>query len=500
MLLSDVKNNIFGCSFVQWLKKTITAPYAFGVLIFLCIARFIAMVVVPLNDSTEARYAEIARIMLETGNWITPMHRYGEPFWAKPPLSTWLSAFSMQVFGVHPWAARLPGLLLSIGVLWLVWYVAKLRSGASVALNAVLILAGSLYFLLDAGTVMTDPALLFCITLSLTAFWHALVNQNKVMSFMFFVGLGLGLLAKGPIAVVLIGLPIGAWVIWQNAWRNLWLRLPWIWGSLLMLLIAAPWYILAEMKTPGFLHYFIVGEHIMRFLQPGWTGDKYGFAHIAPYGMIWAYALLGTLPWSLVGGLVFLKNIKRPVVIPKSTDGWLSYLLLCALLPLCFFTFASNIIYPYVFPSLPALALLAAQLITPNKENNQKILWLASVSGTLFCILSLVFCFTPQYVAKSHDRVVNLFQHLKQSPSSQLIYWSYHLDYSAQFYSAGQAVYALDSDKLRSLLSKGGPHYLVEDHDVPIPLPTWVRSHLHYVKTLYILKKRLTIYRVESLQ
>ncbi len=69
------------------------------------------MCFIPLNDVSEARYAEIARKMLETGNWVTPQHDYGVPFWAKPPLSTWLSAFSMKLFGVNEFAARLPGLL-----------------------------------------------------------------------------------------------------------------------------------------------------------------------------------------------------------------------------------------------------------------------------------------------------------------------------------------------------------------------------------------------------
>src|SRR5579862_9906602 len=85
------------------------------------VARLICSAVVPLTDTTEARYGEIARKMLETGDWITPQHDYGVPFWAKPPLSTWLSAFSMKVFGVNEFAARLPELLLAIGMLALVW-------------------------------------------------------------------------------------------------------------------------------------------------------------------------------------------------------------------------------------------------------------------------------------------------------------------------------------------------------------------------------------------
>ena len=482
--------------------------YAILVFIFLIIARLFSMSIVPLNDSTEARYAEIARIMLETGNWITPMHRYGEPFWAKPPLSTWLSAFSMQCFGVSELAARLPGLLLSIGIVWLVWHLAKVTRGARVALNSALILSGSLYFLLDAGTVMTDPSLLFCITLSMVAFWHAVVRQSKPWGFIFFIGLGLGLLAKGPIAVVLIGLPIFFWVLLQNFWKELWYRLPWFLGILLMLGIALPWYILAEIRTPGFIKYFIVGEHIMRFLQPGWDGDKYGFAHIAPYGMIWLYALLGTVPWSIVGFILFIKNLKHPSALfgkmsrclnlVNEPASWLAYLLLCSLLPLCFFTFASNIIYPYVFPSLPALALLIAELTPTTERNFKKILCLSSVTGMLFVVASLAFYFAPQYIAKSQNRVVALFNTLEQTNASKLIYWAYHLDYSAQFYSLGHAVSVLDENNLNLLLSEGGPHYIVEDSEFPIPLPNLVQSRMKYIAMIPVLKKKMKIYRIES--
>ena len=69
---------------------------------------------IPLMDKTEARYAEIARIMAETNNYITPQIDYGIPFWAKPPLSTWFSALSMDVFGVSEFTVRLPYLLFSI--------------------------------------------------------------------------------------------------------------------------------------------------------------------------------------------------------------------------------------------------------------------------------------------------------------------------------------------------------------------------------------------------
>ena len=89
----------------------------------LLIIRAFFNAVIPLMDKTEARYSEIARIMSETNNWITPQIDYGIPFWAKPPLSTWLSALSFSAFGVTEFTARFPSLLLSIALLFFNWKV-----------------------------------------------------------------------------------------------------------------------------------------------------------------------------------------------------------------------------------------------------------------------------------------------------------------------------------------------------------------------------------------
>lgn len=468
------------------------------VLFFLLVSRILSMILVPLNDSTEARYGEIARIMVETGNWVTPMQHIGEPFWAKPPLSTWLSAFSMQLFGVNELAARLPSLLLSIGILWLVWDLAKKRSGSDVALTTILVLAGSAFFFLNAGTVMTDPALIFCTSLSLVAFWHALVLKSKVWSYVFFVGLGLGLLAKGPVAVVLVGMPIFFWVIIHRQWLPLWKHLPWIKGTLLMFAVALPWYVLAEIRTPGFLNYFIVGENIHRFLDPGWAGDKYGFAHVAPLGMIWVYAFAGMLPWSIIGIIWFVSRVKKVPSLFKDHDHWISYLLLCTMVPLVFFTFSSNIIYPYVFPSLPPFALLFAELAHRSRLslNGQRlIIAAATVPGVIFIIVAGLFMFKPEWVSKSQFQMVSVYKNQHPPAESKLIYWAPKTDYSAQFYSDGKAIATLNIEELRQLLSNHFKNYVVIDTRYTQSIPSALWAHLIKITTIKMQNKSFALYR-----
>lgn len=440
--------------------------YTFFALFFLLLARVISNVLVPLNDTTEARYGEIARKMLETGNWVTPQHDYGIPFWAKPPLSSWLSALSMKLFGVNEFAARLPSLLLSIGVLWLIWSVSKRRSGSIIAWLSVLILSGSIYFFLDAGAVMTDPSLLFCTTLSLVAFWNGMTYCDKIWSYLFFVGLGLGLLAKGPIALVLVGMVVFFWVLLRNDWSNLWLRLPWFTGALLTVLIALPWYLLAEYRTPGFLNYFIMGEHVHRFLTPGWTGDKYGMAHDEPWGTIWIYAIAGIFPWTIIGGAWLVKYWKKTPAFCLTQDGWMSFLLVFTLSPLAFFTFSSNIIYPYVFPSLPAYALLLAEFWMRTVRSAWQLILVIGASmstGILFLIIACLFHWTPSLISKTHKPVIALWKKQNPEPGSDLIYWDYRVEFSAQFYSAGQVKFAYNKESLCRLLANQKDNYLVVD-------------------------------------
>ena len=108
------KNPCFASKDV-WLSATSLKVLYLTLTSFLLV-RLFAMWAVPFTDTTEARYGEIARKMVETGNWITPQIDYGVPFWAKPPLHTWLSAGGMELFGISEFAARLPIFLTSLAM------------------------------------------------------------------------------------------------------------------------------------------------------------------------------------------------------------------------------------------------------------------------------------------------------------------------------------------------------------------------------------------------
>jgi 4-amino-4-deoxy-L-arabinose transferase-like glycosyltransferase len=450
---------------------------ALTVLGILLLVRLVAMAWIPLNDTTEARYAEIARKMLETGNWVTLWHDYGIPFWAKPPLSTWASALSMMLFGVNELAARLPSLLLSLLTLWLTLTLSWRRQDDDSAMIVALVLAGGLLFFATAGTVMTDSALMLSVALIQVAFWHALTRPGRLWGYLFFVGIGIGMLAKGPVAVVLTAMPIGLWVIARGAWRPIWQRLPWISGTLLAIIIAAPWYALAEMRTPGFLHYFIMGEHFGRFLDSGWKGDRYGFAHATPRGMIWAYTFAALLPWSLPACAWLLRHL-RARGRGRDDDGWLLYLGLWSVMTLLFFTLSGNIIWPYSMPMLPGFALLFAELRRRHAPGaGYRGLAFGGLFSAAIGVIAIVgFAAFPGKIGRTQKPLIEAWRAQAPTPQSQLLFWDSRREFSAEFYSGGRAKTTTDPARAQALLQDGQTDFIAVPQDKYASLPAAVRT------------------------
>ena len=315
----------------------------------------------PLQDTSEARYGEMVRLMVETNDWITPYFDYDVPFWGKPPLFIWMAALSMKLFGVNEFAARFPGLLCGLGVLWLCWRLTVFQLNRRQALLCILILTSTAMFLVLSGTILADPVMMFSTTLTLTSFWigwHSTrAGESRRWQYLFFTGCGIALLAKGPVSIVIPALPIFFWCLPKGRLITLFKTFPWITGTLLMLIIAVPWYLAAEMKTPGFLEYFIIGEHFSRYTESGWEGDQYGSAHTRPVGTIWLYWIAAGLPWSPVIVFIVLKTgWQRFRGMKYDMTSREAYLWLWLIMPLVFFTFSKNMIWTYALPLAPAPA------------------------------------------------------------------------------------------------------------------------------------------------
>jgi len=415
--------------------------------------RFLILGTYPLQDTTEARYGEMARKMLETNNWITPQFDYGVPFWGKPPLSVWLSAGSYKLFGLSEFSARLPSLILSIFMLLLVYNLGKQHRNQDTGLVAATLLAGCMVFFIMSGAVLMDPALAAGTVLSMAAFWHALHSSNRSWGYLFFTGAAIGLMAKGPVALVLIFTPITLWLFWQRNFREAYQKIPWFKGSMLMLLLSLPWYVIAEIRTPGFLEYFIVGEHWNRFIESGWQGDLYGSAHKEPTGKIWLYAAFAFLPWIFILPGLLWRARKSASVSLWTKNTWLSYLVIWTLTPLLFFTFSKNILATYTLPALAPLALITAELwmyVYVKNESmhfhlDKKIRMIAALSFFVpaLYIFIITSYFTDKLQLKSQRELMDAYYQLRPDSRSRVLYFPAR-PFSAEFYSQGKALELAD--------------------------------------------------------
>ncbi len=461
--------------------------------------RVLMMVFFPHTDTSEARYAEISRKMVETGDWITPQFDYGIPFWAKPPLSMWMSALGMKVFGVNEFGSRIVTFLAAMGILWLVARAVRRETDATTGLIAATLLMGMPLFFYCSAAVMTDLALAFGTTLAMVAFRIAVMENSRRWGYAFFVGLAIGLLAKGPLALVIALPPVAGWILLTSQWRPALKSLPWITGTLLMLALALPWYLAAENKTPGFLDYFIVGEHWKRFTVRGWKGDLYGNAHSKIPGTIWLYLILVTFPWCL--GLLALpfrrwRNLKKWMM---SCEGYGLYWMLWALWPVVFFTPSRNIIATYPLPALPALAILLAGLINPGK--NGIFSWrrfhplhpaLVGLGVGAAAVVAFGTLIAPDLSPKTSEKeLMEVFR--KERKSEDLLMYFGGRRYSAEFYSEGKLENTLSAQVLAENLDAPGRLFVATTPRYFDRIPPHVRLRLYQVT--HWKNKRVNLYR-----
>ncbi len=395
-------------------------------LIVLIANRGIINYLLPLMDKTEARYAEIARIMVETNNWILLQIDYNIPFWAKPPLSTWLTAISIKVFGLHEFYIRLPYLIITLIILFFISRYDEIKN--KIIFLTPLILLSIPEFYLHAGVVSTDTILNFSIIIVMLSFWEIVgKGSGSKWWYGFFIGIGLGLLSKGPIILILTLPPIFIWLfIYKKELKKL-KKIPIFKGLSLTFLISFPWYYLTELKSPGFINYFVYGEHFRRFFDSEWKGDLYGFAKQQPLGIIWLFSIIAIFPWSIAIISRFKKIIKEAY-----KNKWVCFLVCWMLFTPVFFTFSSSLIHTYTLPMTTPAALLISHYWSEIKLKK----YFLFISMLLYLVILPVF-----YSGLVDESIQNNCDEELVKNSLVSDYSLFYLNYksfSSRFYSLGK--------------------------------------------------------------
>jgi 4-amino-4-deoxy-L-arabinose transferase-like glycosyltransferase len=313
-------------------------------------------------------HAQIARNMLESGDWVTA-RLDGVPYLEKSPLGFWMSAVSYKFFGVHDWAARLPLALAVVALCWLTACFGRWAFGGEAGLYSGLVLSTCVGLFLFTRFLIPDATLTLAIALAMWSFLRALEPDEphpRWWAALLAVSLGAGFLLKGLIAWVF---PAGAALVFLIATGQLfsgtvWRRLRPFSGLLILALVAGPWVVLATLRNPpyfnftmhsgpgeyhGFFWFFFINEHLLRFLNLRYPRDY----NTVPRLWFWLYNLVWLFPWSF-----YLPSVARLQYRPVDRAGRSRLLALCWIgFVMVFFTFSTTQEY-YSMPIYPAMALL----------------------------------------------------------------------------------------------------------------------------------------------
>lgn len=275
------------------------------------VIRLILAAATPVFDTSEARYAAISANMARSNDFLVPRFTHRgvyQSFDGKPPLLFQAGGLSCKAFGVNEFAVRLPVLVATALLLLLLYRVMLVLSDGdrSAALLAVAISSTSTAYLALVGFCMTDGLLVACVAGALLAHAALLKTANRNWSLVVFALLGLGMLVKGPVAIVEFGLGVFLDCLINRRWAIL-ARYRWLAGAALFFAIAAPWFILMARENKDFLYYFFVNENLLRFLVHEY-GDKYGAGRETFRGMAVVCLFVVCLPWALVP---IAKNLRR---------------------------------------------------------------------------------------------------------------------------------------------------------------------------------------------
>ena len=330
--------------------RLLKQPLFWVILIGFSILWFYGLGARTLVPTDEGRYAEMAREMVATGDWITTRLN-GIKYFEKPPLQVWMNALTFELFGLGEWQARLwTGLCGLLGIA-AVGYTGRKVFDARTGLDAALVLGSSLLWVALGHINTLDMGLSAMMTVSLCALLVAQCNEATTRErhlgmLVCWAGMALAVLSKGLIGIVLPGAVLVIYTIATRDWK-LWLRLHLGSGLLVFFAITAPWFVLVSLKNPEFPQFFFIHEHFQRFTSKihHRAGPMYYFIPILLLGMVpW----LGVLAQSLWQGVRKEGHGFQPKML----------LLIWAAFIFFFFSVSSSKLPSYILPIFPALALL----------------------------------------------------------------------------------------------------------------------------------------------
>jgi 4-amino-4-deoxy-L-arabinose transferase-like glycosyltransferase len=333
-----------------------------------------------LSEPDEARYAEVSREMLASGDYVTPRFDHIR-YLAKPPLLFWMTAGSFALLRPSEFAARLPCKLTAIASLLGCYLLGKAMFGRRAGVLSAVVLGSSVFYCVQGQLLRFDTPLALAIVAAFLLFWRAQEapspGHRALYCFFLYVALGVVALLKGPALVAVALLCIGAYYATVRL-----LRLPggpsqpipvgrsvrWIGLQVLLALVAfgsvaVPWYAAAEHANPGFIRYFLLSENLSRAFSE--------YAHPKPWWFFLLWTPVLVLPWTVLLPHAFAAGWREVRRKGSEARAWA---FCAAWFAVCLVGFSASRakLQVYMLPALPALALMigkvAADISSVPKE------------------------------------------------------------------------------------------------------------------------------------
>src|SRR3989441_7095563 len=424
-----------------------------------------------LLDDADSVHAEAAREMVLRHDWVT-LHVNGIRYLEKAPLLYWMMALSFKLFGIHDWSARLPLALGVLALLCAVYFFGRRAFGEAAGFYAALGSGLSFGPYIFTRFLIPDILVGLWLILSLGFFWRTLEEPepSRFACWGLAAVSALNVLTKGLIGLVFPAAAIGLYLLLTANLRHLSkMRL----GSstLIFLVIAAPWHILAGLRNPdqgnvrGFFWFYFVNEHFLRYLNKRVPRDY----DTVPLLIFWGLLVLWLLPWS-----AFLPQALKQVPLrwrelrsrldPRQRANLLFALWIMVIVE--FFSFSTRQEY-YTIPAIPAMALLVGAWFSREAESpaNSADRRAGRISSALlFALGSLGFVVSMLLLilSKPPSPGTDLSELLKRNPEVYTLSFGHFLDLTPQAMGAfrgpllGAALALLLGTGLNWMLRRGG--------------------------------------------
>ena len=350
-------------------------------------AWFSALDLRKLQHPDEGRYAEIAREMAVSGDWVTPRLN-GIKYFEKPPLQYWVTAASYDLFETDQWTARLAPAVAGFLAILVVGFTASQLAGPTAGAYAALALAGCVWHVGMSHFVTLDTLLAFLLACALCSF--LLANRDGLPSgrvrFWMVVAwaeLALAMLTKGLLALAIPGATL---VLYSIFTRDVgpWRRLHLIPGLAVFVLIAAPWFVAVSIANPGFAEFFFIHEHVQRFLttEHRRTGAWWYFVPLF---------LAGILPWLTIAPWTWRAGWKAPAA--SNGFRWRAFCLVWAAFVFVFFSMSGSKLPSYILPMFAPLMLVLGPALAEMSARRMLVLLAPLTLGAIVVFVGISAAF-----------------------------------------------------------------------------------------------------------